>query len=70
MLMSTICLFILRFDVLQIGSPQAIDVGVRAEVSVHIYGLDTPLLGTQGWMPIEMPSELSALNFGRMSKAR
>lgn len=55
---------------LQIGSPQAIDVGVRAEVSVHIYGLDTPLLGTQGWMPIEMPSELSALNFGRMGKAR
>lgn len=55
---------------LQIGSPQAIEVGVRAEVSVPIYGLDTPLLGTQGWMPIEMPSELPALSFGRMGKSR
>lgn len=70
MLMSTICLFILRLDALQIGSPQAVDVDVREGVPVLICGLVIPLLGDQGWMPIEMLSEQPAPSFGRMGKGR
>ena len=68
--MSTICLFILRLDALQIGSPQAVEVGVREGVPVLICGLVILFLGAQDWMLIEMLSEQPAPSFGRMGKDR